>query len=261
MPGELSLDPYTPSSGSRIYRVAHYDLHLDYHTLPNRLVGRATLSIEVLEAAEALRLDLEGLKVSKVQVGGKNARFRQTAHHVTVRPAGGVKPGQRLTMTVRYAGNPAPANGTWGDVGWEELEEGVLVAGQPNGAATWFPCNDHPSQKATFDFTILSDSDYAVIANGELTATRRKASRTEWVWRQREPMTTYLATIQIGPYQRGALQPGPHTPARVPMVLAAGPHHWEKAQKVLSKQHAMMNAFEEMFGPYPFGHYGVVVNQ
>ena len=33
-------------------------------------------------------------------------------------------------------------------MGWEELDDGVLVAGQPSGAATWFPCNDLAAQKA-----------------------------------------------------------------------------------------------------------------
>ena len=37
--------------------------------------------------------------------------------------------------------------GTWGEVGWEELTDGVIVAGQPDGAPSWFPCNDRPERQ------------------------------------------------------------------------------------------------------------------
>lgn len=250
-------DPYLPQSGSTAYRVTHYDLRLDYHAAPNRLAGIATLDIEPVEAVDSFKLDLTGLTVTKVYVNGKTTRFKQSPGQVTVRSK--LTPGEAVQAEIRYNGNPEPAMGTWGDVGWEELEDGVLVAGQPNGACTWFPCNDHPRNKATYRITILSDSDYATIANGQLVSTRRKASRTEWVWECSVPMTTYLATVQIGPYKRGPLQTGPHVESRVPLTLAASEDNWDRAQKYLSVQHQMMNAFEELFGPYPFDHYGVVV--
>ncbi len=250
-------DPYLPQSGSTSYKVAHYDLRLDYHTAPNRLNGIATLEIEPLEAVSSFKLDLSGLTVTKVYVNGKTTRFKQSPGQVTVRST--LTPGKPVRAEIRYNGNPAPAMGTWGDVGWEELEEGVLVAGQPNGASTWFPCNDHPRNKSTYTITILSDSDYVSIANGTLTSTRRKASRTEWVWECNVPMATYLATVQIGPYKMGPLEPGQHTPSRIPLALATAEHNWAKAQNYLSLQHQMMNVFEDLFGPYPFDRYGVVV--
>ena len=145
-------DPYLPQSGSTSYKVAHYDLRLDYHTAPNRLNGIAALEIEPLEAVSSFKLDLSGLTVTKVYVNGKTARFKQSPGQVTVRSA--LTPGTPVRAEIRYNGNPAPAMGAWGDVGWEELEEGVLVAGQPNGASTWFPCNDHPRNKSTFTFTV-----------------------------------------------------------------------------------------------------------
>ena len=36
-------------------------------------------------------------------------------------------------MDIRYSGLPSPDYGQWGEVGWEELDDGVLVAGQPTG--------------------------------------------------------------------------------------------------------------------------------
>ena len=52
-----------------------------------------------------------------------------------------------LDRSVRYQGTPRPLAGTWGEVGWEELSDGVIVAGQPDGAPSWFPCNDRPGRQ------------------------------------------------------------------------------------------------------------------
>ena len=101
------------------------------------------------------------------------------------------------------SGTPAsrgPQRSTWGEVGWEELSDGVIVAGQPSGAPSWFPCNDRPDNKATYRLTVTAESSYVVIANGLLVDRHTGASRTTWVYEQEQPMATYLATVQIGRY-------------------------------------------------------------
>ncbi len=69
-----------------------------------------------------------------------------------------LNPGEEFTLDIRYEGNPAPRRGIWGEVGWEELTDGVLVAGQPNGAPSWFPCNDHPRNKASYRISVTTDA-------------------------------------------------------------------------------------------------------
>ena len=107
-----------------------------------------------------------------------------------------------MSIVVRYGGSPRPIHSHWGDVGFEELTEGALVAGQPNGAASWFPCDDHPSAKASFSIRISTESSYYALANGELVSKRARAGMTTWTYEQAEPTSTYLVTLQIGVYHR-----------------------------------------------------------
>ncbi|MGJ9372598.1 M1 family metallopeptidase [Nesterenkonia sp. CF4.4] len=253
----IQPDSYTPTSGTAELQIDHYDLHLDYEIRPNRLKGRAVLHGRVLAQTSAIELDLRGLKVSAVQLNKTTVRFRQTRTKLVL-PAD-LSEGQAITIEVHYRGKPRPQKGPWGDVGWEELTDGVLVAGQPNGAATWFPCNDHPRHKATWNCTVLVDSDYTAISNGSLLQVTRDGDRKAWRWESRTPLATYLATVQIGQYRRGAIRSAEHVSARVPLRLACGEHLWRQAQDVLAKQHAMMAAFERDFGEYPFDAYEVVV--
>ena len=68
-------------------------------------------------------------------------------------------PGAGVALDVRYVGHARVRRvGTWGEVGWEELTDGVIVAGQPDGAPSWFPCNDHPSDKASFRIAVTTES-------------------------------------------------------------------------------------------------------
>lgn len=252
------LDPYTPGVGTPDLHIDHYDIDLDYRIGPNRLAGRARLTGRVLTDTTSIVLDLTGMRVTKASLNGRKVRFtaRGKKLRLTTEP---LVRNQPVRIDIAYAGNPQPAIGTWGDIGWEELEDGVLVAGQPIGASTWFPCNDHPSNKAKFRITVLTESEYTVVSNGELTDKVRKAGRTAWTYRSTTPLATYLATVQIGRYRQGPIAvPVGAAPSPVPLGLFAG-QHWHTAALRLPVQHTMMNVFVDLFGPYPFDRYDVVV--
>ena len=38
--------------------------------------------------------------------------------------------------------------------GWVPTDDGAFVVGEPQGSPGWFPCNDNPRDKATFDFAV-----------------------------------------------------------------------------------------------------------
>jgi hypothetical protein len=121
-----------------------------------------------------------------------------------------------MSIAVRYGGVPRPIRTIWGEVGFEELSNGALVAGQPNGSPSWFPCDDHPSSKASYRIQISTDSPYYAVAPGQLVSRRVRAGQTVWTYEMPDPTSTYLATVAIGPYE---LQELPKTP--VPMKAAS----------------------------------------
>ncbi|TLM84988.1 M1 family metallopeptidase [Pseudarthrobacter sp. NamE2] len=255
-----AADPYLPGSGSNAYRVERYELELDYKVSSNRLSGRAVLHGVAQAPASAVVLDLMGnLRATKVQLDGRKAgRFSQRAEQLVITAQAPLQPGQHFTLDVRYEGSPAPRRGLWGEVGWEELTDGVLVAGQPNGAPSWFPCNDHPRDKASYRFTVTTDANYRAVCNGVLQSRTTRSSRETWIYEQAEPMASYLATVQIGRYGLLELDPGRHAPA-VPQSAAVPPALADRARAGLALQPAMMRTFASCFGPYPFPEYTVVV--
>ena len=251
------LDDYLPKNGNSGYQVSRYELDLEYKVSINRLSGSATITAVTLTELQQLTLDLSSaLSVSKVSVNGKRAaHFSCRGGKLRIRLASKLATGAALSIVVRYGGSPKPLRSLWGDVGFEELTDGVLVAGQPNGSASWFPCNDHPSAKAAFRIQMSTESRYRVVANGKLVSRRVRASQTVWTYEQPEPTSTYLVTLQIGVYEMTRL-------ARTPVLIqAALPERLRgDFDQDFARQPEMMKLFIELFGPYPLANgYTVVV--
>jgi aminopeptidase N len=256
-------DPYFPAHGDTRYRVHRYELALDYRPASNRL--RGTARIGAVAGGAALRefaLDLADFRLSRVVVDGRPAHYVHRAGRLRVRPAKAVEAGAAFTVEVHYTGNPQPVTSQWGGLGWEELTDGALVASQPVGAPSWYPCNDRPADKATYQISVTAPSVYTVVVGGRLLSRTTRASSTTWVYEQAAPTSSYLVTVSIGRYEAVHLsgggsvlaprRPVPQTgyvPARLRGQFAVD----------FGRQTRMMDFFEDVFGAYPFDGYAVVV--
>lgn len=248
------VDPYLPGHGDLSYDVTHYDLDLRYSLEGNRLDGTARLECTIREETSELTLDLHALDVSKVTVDGSAVKYRDRTGTLTVRLGDTLAAGESVTVMVRYSGHPTPDETRHlGAAGWEELTDGVIVAGQPHGAPTWFPCNDRPSNKASYRISITVATGYHVVANGRLVNRRRGSSAVTWVYEQTEPMATYLATVHIGRYEVRT------DDADVPMHAVLPQRLLATYDDAFGDQRAMIETFSRLFGPYPFPAYTVVV--
>jgi aminopeptidase N len=251
------IDPYIPANGNFGYRVSRYELDLEYKVNINRLSGTATITAAPLASLKTFTLDLsDALTVSKVSVNGHRPQsFNRSHGKLSITLSTALPAGAAMSITVRYAGTPRPLRTVWGEVGFEELTNGALVAGQPNGAASWFPCDDHPSSKASYRIVISTENPYRAVANGELVSKRTRAAMTAWTYEQAEPTSTYLITLQIGDYETHRLT---KTPVPMNAVL---PHRLKHDFEYdFGRQPQMMKLFVKLFGPYPLSTgYTVVV--
>ncbi|MFJ9516816.1 M1 family metallopeptidase [Kitasatospora sp. NPDC101801] len=257
------VDPYFPTHGDARYRVHRYELALDYRPGPNRLGGSARLSAVAGGAALAeFALDLAEFRIGRVLVDGKAAHYTHRAGKLRIRPAKALAAGAAFTVEVHYTGNPKPVRSQWGGLGWEELTDGALVASQPIGASSWYPCNDRPADKASYQISITTPSPYTVVASGRLLTRTTRSSSTTWVYEQSAPTASYLVTVSIGQYETVRLIEGSPTPSpnrTVPQTAYLPARLLPEFTIDFARQARMMHHFEELFGPYPFGEYAVVV--
>lgn len=248
---------YLPRSGTDDYAVREYDLDLNYRVATNRLDATAVIHGRARVPLPAIVLDLVHLKAKRVRLDGdKRVRFTQSPTHLRVTPSAPIPAGAEFTVEIAYDGSPVPRRTRWGTLGWEELTDGVIVAAQPSGAPSWFPCNDHPADRAAYRIRVTTEQAYTVLATGEPTGHSVSSGRGVWTFERPEPTPTYLATVQIGRY---TLEP--RRTAGVEWVVAYPPALARRVLHDFAPVGTMLERFQELFGPYPFPSYTVVVTE
>ena len=197
-------DPYFPLDGNGGYDTRHYSLNVKYDPDTDVLKGKVTIKARATQDLSSFNLDLVGLTVRSVRVDGRWASWTRDEHELTITPTKGIRDGRRFIVEIRYFGIPEPVVEGFGISGFIATDDGALVAGQPHVAATWYPVNDHPSDKASYTFKITVPHGLEAIANGELEDRWTKRGWTTWLWDAKEPMASYLTTATIGEFDINA---------------------------------------------------------
>jgi hypothetical protein len=190
-------DPYFPSDGNGGYDARHYGLDVRYNPDTDVLSGVARMRARATQDLSSFNLDFVGLTVRSVRVDGDRAGFARSGQELTITPRHGLREGRTFTTVVRYDGVPkALEDGS----GFLATDDGVLVIGEPHVASSWFPVNDHPSDKASYDFDVTVPAGLQAVANGVLQRQRTHGGWTTWTWHAAEPMASYLATASVGEF-------------------------------------------------------------
>lgn len=250
-------DTYFPAAGNGGYDVTHYDVGVDYGIALDRLDGNTRIEATATQDLSSFNLDLR-LTAQNVVVDGVIAAFSQTGQEVTVTPGAPILQGQAFVVEVQYGGHPG-ALPRQGRGGWVLTDDGAVAAGEPEAATTWFPSNDHPSDKATFDIRATVSATRKAISNGELVEVLPAGDQQEWHWRVDEPMAPHATMLVVGDY---TLSHGT-SPGGVPWVNAVsgrlGDRRRFAATRSLRATPGIVDLFSRHFGPYPFAVAGGVV--
>ncbi|MFI0716853.1 M1 family metallopeptidase [Streptomyces inhibens] len=247
-------DPLFPLSGNGGYDVRHYGLTLEYDPKPRRLDGRADITARATQPLTRFDLDLKGLTVKGVTVNQAKAAFRRDGQELVITPDRPLRRGESFRVAITYTGIPKPL--TFGPVrlGWTTTDDGAFVFSQPHGAMTWFPVNDHPKDKASYDFAITVPKGSTVVANGVLGGQKTVHGRTTFRWHQQEPMASYLATVAVGKFKVQQYT----TPGGLKVYNAVDPRE-AAAWPALKKLPSVLDWASRLFGPYPFKSAGAIV--
>jgi aminopeptidase N len=252
-------DPFFPFAGNGGYDVRHYSLELDYERAANMLDAEARIRAKATQNLSSFNLDLRGFEISDLEVDGRDAGFtRSGEHELTVTPRRGLRAHKSFVVEVDYAGEPTEVIDPDGSSeGWVPTDDGAFVVNEPQGSPGWYPANDNPRDKATYDFEITVPEGITAIANGRLLSTRTRGGKTTWRWREDSPMAPYLATATNGVFDlRVTRHQG------IPLYQAVDPEVGNPtlAFERLAAEAEIIDFFSDLYGRYPFSSGGGVVD-
>jgi aminopeptidase N len=260
-------DPFFPQAGNGGYDVRHYALDLDYEPAGNRLEGRALIFARATQNLERFNLDFRDFYgISRLTVNGQPASFSRSGQELSISPRPKLKRGAGFVVSVQYAGQPeAIIDPDESSEGWIPTDDGAFVVNEPQGSPGWYPVNDTPRDKATFDIAVTVPEGKTAVANGVLLSRRTRGGKTTWRWLERTPMAPYLATATNGSFETrfGRLASGlPEYNAVDPNTrrTASGPPNPALAWERLAPQGEIVSFFSDLYGPYPFESVGGIVD-
>ena len=263
-------DPLYAELGGVGIDVHDYRVELNYDPTSDQLLGRVLIQLAVTIDDTPLVLDAgPELDISAVTYDGAAVEFVHADANLTLQPPTPMTVGDVHEVVVDYRTGGSVETSLVGlEVGWFHTDGGSYVLSEPDGAHSWLPSNDHPSDKATWTFVITVPAGLTGIANGRLishqtigTSSNALAGASTgddqevWTWRTDDPMTTYLAQVITGDYEivEGV---GPNGLPLIHAVLRADRARLEPYFTLTSEQ---IDYFDDLFGPYPLASYGLAV--
>ncbi len=257
-------DRLYPQAGNAGMDVLRVDAALDWQPDGNGdgvLDAVVTLDVTLTADRPGLQFDLRSMQVLAATVDGVPAPVTHDDGELVLAPEQVFGRGSTHRVVVRYTGRPEPVDDGTGAgiaVGWTTLGAGSYVASEPIGASTWLVGNDHPSDKAVYRLSVTAPAELDVVATGPLRERRAgpRPATTSWVFEPRDPVASYLVSVAIGRF--GTIEA--HAPRSGVAIRHAVPVGREaEFARVLAPTGTMIDTFSELFGPYPFEVYGVVV--
>jgi aminopeptidase N len=244
-------DEYFPSMGNGGYDVGRYTLRLRYDPGTDVLSGQATIDATATQSLSRFNLDFAAFEISSLTVAGAAATFaRDGSRELVVTPSAPVAKGATFRVEVAYSGKPGGE--------FRHTSTGALALGEPSSAADWYPANEHPSDKATYDFEITVPEQLTVIANGVPggVAPGPEAGWHTARWTATSPMAAYLSTLAIGNFRVfEETYEGRPVYSAVDARLPAG----GIADQALRRTSEVTGYLATRFGPYPFEALGGVI--
>ncbi len=251
-------DELYPALGNPGVDVQDYLVDIDYDRSVGVIDGSVTLQIEFTQDREQFTLDSLGPSVTSVTIDGDEVSFAADEPELRITPAEPIEAGDTHEVVVDFTAAPDGASSLSGlPSGWFTTPGGSYVLNEPDGARTWLPSNDHPSDKATWTFRITVPNDVTAVANGRLVGTTPTddGEGETWEWREDEPMPTYLMLLVTGDYEIVESS----TADGLPLVSVVLRDDLEQMQPFLDGIEAQIDFFETIFGPYPLDRYGLAV--
>ena len=269
----LCQEPPPIKSGKAPYKneysdefdVINYDLEIGLSEKSDQIAGIANITLVLNKNIKQIPLDFTGLNIQSILINNSKAYYNYQEGKIFIESKK-FKANQTLIVSIVYNGKPDDGLIIGKNV---HGNRSVFADNWPNRARFWFPCKDHPSDKASVSYTIHAPSKWKVVANGALiekpkvsaeNAIGSKGSRHTWKWKSNVPIPTY--NMVIGAAEMDITTLGVASFAFSPSSLRSDgsieisnytfPEDTEKSQASFARSIEMVNFFSTKIGPFPY---------
>jgi leukotriene A-4 hydrolase/aminopeptidase len=254
----LSVKDVHSLSNPQQVRVATLDLDLQVHFDRKMLTGTAILGFTPLEEnASTLLLDTRGLRIDKAELSEDGTHWGQTKFEMGKQdPILGSQLIIHLTPSARrtritYATSPDASGLQWLTPEQTAGKKVAFVYSQSEAihARSWIPIQDTPSVRVTYSARIRTPRDCTAVMSALNGRGGLKAG--DYTFQLGNPIPSYLIALAVGDldFKSAGRRSGVYAE---PAVL-------DSAATEFADMGKMLDAAEDLFGPYRWDRYDVLV--
>ncbi|QOL47691.1 M1 family metallopeptidase [Massilia litorea] len=265
---QAPLTSYTVNSGAersteqQALDFEKADIKLRIEPASHSIRGDVLLTFGTRAQLGKIELDLDrNLPIDAIEVDNQvlpAANWNNPEGKLTIALPRPLEPGQQVSVRVRYHGRPHVAKRAPWDGGfvWSQTPDGqpwVASAVQGEGCDLFWPCIDHPAGKARLvDQHISVPAPLVVAGNGLALGMDEADGWRTYHWRARNP-STYGISVNVGPYKELASAYRSRYGNAIPLRLWYLPQSEQGAKELFAEFPQLLDFFETVIGPYPFG--------
>ncbi|MFP4365775.1 MAG: M1 family aminopeptidase [Bacteroidales bacterium] len=240
------------SQGMKEIDVLQYNIDIEINDTTNEIKGNAAIEVLITDTETSVTLDLasinnenKGMVVDSIFMNGTKTDFVHEDNLLRL-PVPEIDSTTITNINVFYHGIPA---------------DGLIISPNKHGQRTffasnwpdqahhWFPCNDHPADRATVNFTITAPSHYQVIATGLLSKKiNMPGKKTSHYWSSSVQIPTKsmtFAAAEFAVFYPGYIDSIPYSNWVYPQSMEEGFNDFSVTPDIL-------RFFSDMLGQYPF---------
>ena len=234
------------------YDALSYEINLQLFPSTHYISGNVFAKIMAKEDnLSQISYELEQLNVDSVFVNGTSASFSYDAGIITITLDQTYNIGDTLSTQVFYQGYPTLSSDVYHTgIYWQNY---IFTYSDPNGARFWWPCYDHPWDKAITKMNVRIPDNLIAASNGILVDEIDNGDGTKtFYWDNTDQIATYLVSLCVGNYATFE-----QTYDDIPIINYVYPSHLTYAQNDFACIPTAMGIYEDHYGEYPFQKYGM----
>jgi len=228
--------------------------HLDIRVDPDKKLvsGLNTIRFRMLEDDTRIQLDLyANLNIDKIVLGSTTLKYEREINAVFVDFPETLKSGREYSIEFHYSGTPTET-GRFGGFTFGTDPAGkpwITTACEGQGASIWWPNKDQwRDEPENMDISVAVPNGLTDVSNGKFVGkTDIGGGYTRWDWKVHYPINSYGVSLNIGDYTHFSDQLGD-----LPLDFYVLPASVEKAKVQFAQAKPMIEAFQKVFGEYPF---------
>ncbi len=218
------------------------DAQLEINPSEKSVKGNLSYRFKILQKTDSIYLDAKNMRVDEIQTTGIKVSLRAAADKIWIR----YPFQQNIEYEIQFTYQAEPEQAMY------FFDDQVWTQGQGKYTSHWLPSMDDVNDKMIFNLSVASPKEFTVIANGVLQGKENSEENTRWNFTMQKPMSSYLAAIAIGKFQKQTLS----SSSGIPLENYYLPEDAAKLEPTYRYTGAMFDFLEKEIGvAYPWQNY------